>query len=99
MNAVQKVIAVATLVGTAVFLGVFYCDWVVGSEYTLDSSINGGGLRTIVAIGSNTGVLSRSSESAGLDATLGVAVPFLLAGAAAYLATGSHKSKPDDAQD
>ncbi len=97
MNTTQRAIAVVTLAGTAAFMGVFYCDWVVGSQQTLDSTMNGGGSRTIIALGSNTGILSRAPESAGLDATLGVAVPLLLAGTAAYLAAaGSHKSESAD---
>lgn len=93
MNAAQKIIAGSTLLGISLFMHLFYCNWLVANPSTLDSTVNGGGERTIVQFGSNSGILSRSRETVSSDALLGIAIPGLMIGAAFYIfsALGRHR--------
>ncbi len=90
MNISQKIIGVTTLVCVAAFMHFFFCDWVSRPE-TLDSTVNGGGARTIVPFSSNSGILGRSVKTNSLDAICGITVPLLLAGGALYLAAGTRQ--------
>jgi hypothetical protein len=82
MSAAQKIIAATTLLALSLFMHLFYCNWLVANPSTLDSTVNGGGNRTIVRFGSNSGILGRSRETVSMDALLGVAIPGLMVGAA-----------------
>lgn len=91
MNGLQRTILVATLLGVAAFLHFFFCNWVF-SPFTLDSTVNGGGILTIVRFGSNSGILARSQSSVSVDAIAGFAVPLLMVGGALYVAAGGRRS-------
>lgn len=91
MSTTQKMIAVSTLVAVALFLHLFYCNWLLAHPYTLSSTVNGGGELTIVKFGSNSGILGRSRESVTVDALLGVAIPGLMLGAAFCLLAAPKK--------
>ncbi|TWT86139.1 hypothetical protein Mal64_38790 [Pseudobythopirellula maris] len=94
MNNAQRLIAVVTLLTAGVFLHFFFCEWKINSGLTLDSSVNGYGKRTIVSLGSNTGVVFRPHRPSPepVDAICGVAVPLMLTGGALFLAAGGRRA-------
>jgi hypothetical protein len=91
MNGLQRTITVATLLGVAVFLHLFFCNWVIRTSNSSPPDYSGGVLK-IVSFGPYSGILGRSPSSVSFDAIAGVAVPLLMVGGALYVAAGGRRS-------
>ena len=89
MNRLQRIIAVATLLGVATFLHFFFCDWVI--RPSTSPPVFGSDGRAIVTFSPTSGIRGRSN-SAPLDAVAGVAAPLLMTGGALFIIAGRRGS-------
>lgn len=85
MTRAQKTVLVVTLVAVSSFLHTLFCDFQSGIIYTGSNDFHGGKTRVIISFGANSGIVGRSRDTVVRDGMLGVALPMLLIGSAAFV--------------
>jgi hypothetical protein len=101
MTVTQKSIAISLFVLEALLFHSLFCNWTVGGSHR--RSVNDWAGRSpdhsglIVSIGP-AGIYARSYQTVEFDATIGVALPAALIGAAAFVLSLQNQSSATDAK-
>lgn len=93
MTAIQKTVAIATLVSLAIFLHITFCEWETGA-YHRHIWPERAGSSGLLPIGPFAGIYVRSLNTFTVDAVLGVAVPIALVGWAGFVLAAPARDAP-----
>ena len=85
MNPRQKAIVIFTLLLLAMVLHTFFCDWESGIGFTGNNDFIESRTRTIIRLGTESGIVGRYRDSTLTDMIGGIVIPILPFCSALYL--------------